>query len=354
MAKEDFKTVGAILKSKREEKNYSISEVSKLTNIPEKHIIALEKNDFEKLPAQIHVKGFIRLYADFLGIDQNYIIDLLNFQLKMEEKPPLNEIASIVKNDSSINRNKKLIIISGFIVITIIFVIFIMFNKGSTIETRNSDINTTDVNKVFDEEQREILVEKGELFKIKFKEKEISIKLNEISESIVSIYFIGDNRNIILKVNEYLFCDVDNDTFFDLGIYIKNIDDNRVRLGVDYINEKRLVKENFSVGIKKETNLVSSSIKLKILNKSNTKVFLFIDSENGVNETELTEQIEIDLIKDSKLSVSRIGFSNISQVDLFLNNEKLVFSVIPGSIGYIEFKLQDVNNETRLVWRVNS
>lgn len=63
-----MKTVGEILKETREKKALSLSEVEKATKIKERALLLLEKNEFSKIAEGTIVKGFIKNYAEFLGL----------------------------------------------------------------------------------------------------------------------------------------------------------------------------------------------------------------------------------------------------------------------------------------------
>ena len=48
------------------------------TKIRAKYLKALEEEQFDALPAQTYVKGFLRTYADFLGLDGQLYVDEFN------------------------------------------------------------------------------------------------------------------------------------------------------------------------------------------------------------------------------------------------------------------------------------
>src|SRR2546430_6474825 len=48
------------------------------TKIRGKYLRALEEEHFELLPAQTYVKGFLRTYADYLGLDGQLYVDEFN------------------------------------------------------------------------------------------------------------------------------------------------------------------------------------------------------------------------------------------------------------------------------------
>ena len=70
--------LGALLKTKRTEKNIAIGEVAERLKFSAKQIESLESGDYKGLPEPIFVKGFIKTYARFLGLDADQISALLN------------------------------------------------------------------------------------------------------------------------------------------------------------------------------------------------------------------------------------------------------------------------------------
>jgi cytoskeleton protein RodZ len=69
-------TVGDTLKKIRLEKNISLEEIEKATKIRKKYLIALEENDRENLPPLAFVKGFIKNYSEYLGIDSKQMMTI--------------------------------------------------------------------------------------------------------------------------------------------------------------------------------------------------------------------------------------------------------------------------------------
>ena len=73
-------TLGERLNKLRSEKRITLGEVSRSTRIQIKYLEYLESGHFEKLPADVYVKGFLRSYAQYLGMDENYLIKLYLIQ----------------------------------------------------------------------------------------------------------------------------------------------------------------------------------------------------------------------------------------------------------------------------------
>lgn len=69
-------TLGEKLGKLRSDRRISLSEISRATKIQVKYLEYLEEGAYEKLPVDVYVKGFLRNYSEFLGIDEKILIKL--------------------------------------------------------------------------------------------------------------------------------------------------------------------------------------------------------------------------------------------------------------------------------------
>jgi len=76
------RSIGEILKQERERHRLSLSDLAKRTRIREDYLLSLENNDFDKLPAAIFVKGYIRSYGQVFGFDHRPLQALLRRDYK--------------------------------------------------------------------------------------------------------------------------------------------------------------------------------------------------------------------------------------------------------------------------------
>ncbi|MBI2027543.1 MAG: helix-turn-helix domain-containing protein [Deltaproteobacteria bacterium] len=60
---------GDFLKKTRQDKNMSLSEISKATRIGMNYLLAIEEENLSVFPARVYLKGFLRQYAKYLGLD---------------------------------------------------------------------------------------------------------------------------------------------------------------------------------------------------------------------------------------------------------------------------------------------
>lgn len=73
-----MKSVGQPLKAARESKHMTVSNVASETRLQSQLISAIERDDFSSAPAPIYARGFIRLYAECVGIDPAPLIRTYN------------------------------------------------------------------------------------------------------------------------------------------------------------------------------------------------------------------------------------------------------------------------------------
>ena len=61
--------LGRILRENREQQGYSPAQVAEATHMMVQIVEELEREDFQRIAAPIYGRGFVKLYAEFLGID---------------------------------------------------------------------------------------------------------------------------------------------------------------------------------------------------------------------------------------------------------------------------------------------
>ncbi len=85
------KSVGACLRRAREAKGLKLDEAARITRIGKIYLVALEEDDFARLPNRAYVKGFIRVYAGLLGLSGDEAVALFDNDCLAQEALPLSE-----------------------------------------------------------------------------------------------------------------------------------------------------------------------------------------------------------------------------------------------------------------------
>jgi cytoskeletal protein RodZ len=70
--------IGATLRQAREKKRIGLDQVEADTKIRARYLRALEDEDFDLVPGPTYVRGFLRTYAHYLGLDGQLFVDEYN------------------------------------------------------------------------------------------------------------------------------------------------------------------------------------------------------------------------------------------------------------------------------------
>jgi len=80
--------LGSSLREARARRGLELAQVAAETRIRARYLQALEEERFELLPGSVYAKGFLRAYADYLGLDSQRYVDEYNARFSADETPP--------------------------------------------------------------------------------------------------------------------------------------------------------------------------------------------------------------------------------------------------------------------------
>jgi hypothetical protein len=86
--------IGNSLREARVRQQLELSEVELATKIRARYLRALEEESFDALPAQTYVKGFLRTYADYLGLDGQLYVDEFNSRFAADGEEPREPVVA--------------------------------------------------------------------------------------------------------------------------------------------------------------------------------------------------------------------------------------------------------------------
>jgi cytoskeleton protein RodZ len=82
-------TLGETLRQARLDKGVSLADAARETRIRRSYLEALEAEDPAALPPAVYTRGFLRTYADYLGLNAQAMVDLYQPSARRESGPPL-------------------------------------------------------------------------------------------------------------------------------------------------------------------------------------------------------------------------------------------------------------------------
>jgi len=116
--------IGNSLREARVRQGLEYPQIELATKIRAKYIRALEDEHFGVLPAHTYVKGFLRTYAEFLGLDGQLYVDEFSsrfFGDGLEDSP--RRVAPRVHQDRGIERKVLVLALAGIAALTALVIV---------------------------------------------------------------------------------------------------------------------------------------------------------------------------------------------------------------------------------------
>jgi cytoskeleton protein RodZ len=115
--------IGNSLREARERQGLGYPEIELATKIRSKYIRALEEEDFTAIPGDAYIRGFLRSYADYLGLDGDVYVDEYASRFITswrDELPPGPERPRIRTRGRPVDRRVVLIALAGAVVVALL------------------------------------------------------------------------------------------------------------------------------------------------------------------------------------------------------------------------------------------
>ncbi len=115
--------IGNSLREARERQGLGYPEIELATKIRAKYIRALEEEDFTSIPGDAYIRGFLRSYAEYLGLDGDVYVDEYASRFITswrDELPPRSERRRIRTRERPIERRTVLLVLVGIALVAIL------------------------------------------------------------------------------------------------------------------------------------------------------------------------------------------------------------------------------------------
>jgi cytoskeleton protein RodZ len=122
--------IGNSLREARLRQGLDLARVEEDTKIRGKYLQALEAERFEVLPGETYVKGFLRTYAEYLGLDGQLYVDEFNSRFASAEEPVVASTAPRRPRSRASESNFVVVALAGIVAVTILVVVAFGFSSG--------------------------------------------------------------------------------------------------------------------------------------------------------------------------------------------------------------------------------
>jgi Helix-turn-helix domain len=124
--------IGNSLREARLRQGLDFGDVELATKIRAKYIRALEEEEFEVLPAGTYIKGFLRSYAEFLGLDGQLYVDEYNSRYVVGGFDDMPQRRPRIRQEHAFERRVVLLALCGIAALTALVIVAWRYGGGGT------------------------------------------------------------------------------------------------------------------------------------------------------------------------------------------------------------------------------
>jgi cytoskeleton protein RodZ len=216
-----MESFGEKLRKTRENLTYSIEQAARDTNISKRYLIALENEDFSFFPGETYLKGFLKNYADYLGLDGDELVNIYK-NMKIQEQPiPLDQLL-----ENKGERIPRLFVILGLLaaVGAVIAVLLIAqpFSGGETTQTAANETPAAENEYIFKDYVQSFDVAKGAKISVvgSGDEERGVLVVHDINNNVV---IASDYGEFELPLGTKKQVDLNGDAALDIEIRVNDI-----------------------------------------------------------------------------------------------------------------------------------
>jgi cytoskeleton protein RodZ len=124
--------IGNSLHEARIRQSLDYAQVELATKIRAKYLRALEEERFDQLPAGTYIKGFLRTYAEFLGLDGQLYVDEYTSRYIVDGFDDMPQRRPRRRQEHALERKVVLLALAGIAVVTALVIVAWRFGGGDT------------------------------------------------------------------------------------------------------------------------------------------------------------------------------------------------------------------------------
>jgi len=242
--------LGPIFREARTKSGKTIEDASRETKIAKKFLLGIENENFDIFPGETYLVGFLRNYAQFLGLDPDEMVRKYR-DFKIQEQPaPIEQLTARPKN---MRKYFVIILISVIVITGALYFIFSGKKEGQEIvkgteeiKKKTEQLSTTKVEKnaiAFEEEEIIKDFKKGDIIEFPLGDQKYIISIDGISENLdFSIQTIP----FTLDTDERVEVDFDRDGRKDLMIKTNRLGEGMVNLTLKRLYKTDLLSKEIS------------------------------------------------------------------------------------------------------------
>ncbi len=135
--------IGSSLREARTRQGLDFSEMEFRTKVRAKYLRALEDENFEQLPGHTYIKGFLRTYAESLGMDGQLYVDEYNSRYVAgdEEQPLRTRRVPTQNRHPRQHRESRLVVVAVMAIMLVTALVIAAWKFGGPSEPKVQGVN---------------------------------------------------------------------------------------------------------------------------------------------------------------------------------------------------------------------
>ncbi len=242
--------LGEKFKQARLAKRVTIDQAAEETYIPKEKLEALESENFDIFEAPVILIGFIKNYANYLGLKADDMVMLYRSHLIQEQPIPVEELLSPKKNPSV---NWKAVIGSFVGILTAAVIAVAAYFIATMEKAAPMPEDEALTVPLFDTRFMEQRMKTGDKLRFPVADSQFILTVGETGTKVLFEYESGLNREtetIEVGIEEEKLIDFDKNGIPDVKVFVRNIDASRESVLVRFDRE---VGESVSVTRQEES-----------------------------------------------------------------------------------------------------
>lgn len=134
--------IGQRLYEERVKKGLTLEEVAKATRIRPSFLLAIEKSEYSKLPSSAYIVGFVKNYADYLGLPKRESLALLRREFNLGEAREILPKGFATRGDMPMKQFRLGPAFIGGIIFFVALLSFLLFQNRYAFINPPLDIST--------------------------------------------------------------------------------------------------------------------------------------------------------------------------------------------------------------------
>lgn len=133
--------IGKTLRENRERLGLTLDEIARITRIRKARLEALERGELDSMPSEAQARGFLRNYADALGLDPEGLLAQYSAKQVAVQKSPRQKPTPRIPSSARNGRSGSELLITALVALSVIAIL--VWGGGRIFESLTGDSDAT-------------------------------------------------------------------------------------------------------------------------------------------------------------------------------------------------------------------